>query len=427
MPANPHKKVLKVTEETPVPGFEDIRAKAQKALEKKPNFGPDVDTSTYQEGNKDAMQWSSLSEVPEDDSKWLLNVGVDTSGKDRSGTYVQTGDTVSFCATQSSNVEILPTYEALQKYKWLGEYSWNAVPADSDKFTAEVALVEGPTLGYFIRAKPGVKEIFPLQACLYIDIEGAKQRVHNIIIAEEGSELNIITGCSAKHGIERAMHMGISEFYVKKNAKVSFTMIHNWPIGADIRPRTGVKVEENGYFNTNYIMMSPVKSLQLNPQVYLNGANSKLFAQTLIYAMKQANIDAGTVAHLNGPNTSAEIISRVVATDEAQILSRGDIHGRGDGSKGHLSCDGLLLSKKAGIRAIPMLNGVNPDSRLSHEAAVGKIAQEQILYLMSRGLDEDQATAMILRGFLEADTHHLPPALAAETERLIKSAADSAM
>jgi len=405
----------------------EAREKAFKAKEKKPAFGPDVDTSTYKEGNKKARQWNSLEEVPTDESKWLLNVGVDTSGKDRSGTYVQTGDTVSFCGTQSPNVEILPTYEALKKYKWLEEYSWNAVAADADKFTAEVALVEGPTLGYFIRAKPGVKEVFPLQACLYIDVEGAKQRVHNIIIAEEGSELNIITGCSTKHGIERAMHMGISEFYVKKNAKVSFTMIHNWPLGADVRPRTGVKVEENGYFNTNYIVMSPVKTLQLNPQVYLNGANSKLFAQTLVYASKQANFDVGTVAYLNGPNTSAEILSRVVATDESQILSRGDIHGRGDDSKGHLSCDGLLLSRKASIRAIPMLNGVNPESRLSHEAAVGKIAQEQILYLMSRGLDEEEATAMILRGFLEAETRHLPPSLAAETERLIKAAADSAM
>ncbi|OLS12458.1 MAG: FeS assembly protein SufBD, partial [Promethearchaeota archaeon CR_4] len=186
-------------------------------------------------------------------------------------------------------------------------------------------------------------------------------------------------------------------------------------------------VEENGYFNTNYIVMSPVKTLQSNPQVYLNGANSKLYAQTLVYASKQANFDVGTVAYLNGPNSSAEIISRVVATEEAQILSRGDIHGRADGSKGHLSCDGLLLSNKAGIRAIPMLNGINPESRLSHEAAVGKIAQEQILYLMSRGLDLEGATAMILRGFLEAETRQLPPALAAETERLIKAAADSAM
>ncbi len=405
----------------------EVREKALKAKEKKAAFGPDVDTTAYSEGNKNAAQWGSLKEVPKDQSKWLLNVGVDTSGKERSGTYVQTGDTVSFCDTQSPNVEILPTFEALKKYKWLEEYSWNAVAADADKYTAEVALVEGPTMGYFIRAKPGVKEIFPLQACLYIDIEGAKQRVHNIIIAEEGSELNIITGCSTKHGIDRAMHMGISEFYVKKNAKISFTMIHNWPLGADIRPRTGVKVDENGYFNTNYIMMSTVKTLQMNPQVQLNGANAKLYAQTVVYAKKQGNIDVGTAAYLNGFNSSAEIISRVVATDEAQILSRGDIHGRADGSKGHLSCDGLLLSNKAGIRAIPMLNGVNPESRLSHEAAVGKIAQEQILYLLSRGLDEEEATAMILRGFLEADTRHLPPALAAETERLIKAAADSAM
>src|SRR5271157_74172 len=406
---------------------EEVREKAEQAKNKAAMYGPDVDTGEYEEGNKDADRWDALDAIPTEESKWLLNVGVDTSGKDRSGTFVETGETISFCETVSNKVEILPTGDALQKYDWLADYSWNVVPADTDKYTAEVALVEGPTMGYFIHAPSGSKEIFPLQACLYIDLEGTKQRVHNIIIAEEDSELNIITGCSTKHGINRAMHMGISEFYVGKNAKVSFTMIHNWPLGADIRPRTGVRIAEGGYYNSNYICMSPVKTLQLNPKVYLDGPYANLYAQTLLYATKESKIDAGTVAYLNAENTSAEIVSRVVATDSAEIMSRGDIYGKGNNSKGHLSCNGLLLSPNAAIRAVPMLDGENPDSQLSHEAAVGRIAQDQILYLMSRGLNEEEATAMILRGFLEADTHHLPQALADETERLVKIAAESAM
>ena len=101
-----------------------------------------------------------------------------------------------------------------------------------------------------------------MQACLYLARGNSIQDVHNIIIAEEGSELHIITGCSTA-GHEPGLHLGISEFYIKKGAKVTFTMIHSWSHDTEVRPRTGAIIEQDGLFLSNYVIMRPVKSIQL--------------------------------------------------------------------------------------------------------------------------------------------------------------------
>lgn len=404
----------------------DYTERAQRARDKKAALGMDYDVEKVPEDRKEKPKYDSLESVPEDLGKALVNVGVDVSGKERSGTYIQDGNDVSFCGYSGEGVEILPMYEAVKKYDWLADYLWKAVAVDLDKYTAETELAS-QQMGYFIRAKRGVKEVFPLQSCLYISLDNTRQAVHNVVIAEEDSELNIITGCATDHSVKRAVHLGVSEFYVKKNAKVSFTMIHNWSEDAFVRPRTGILMEENASFNSNYIVLSATRSLQSNPKAMLNGPNASVYFQTLLYGKGQSEFDLGSVAMLNAPNTTAEMISRVIGVEEANIVARGLIVGNQPDVKGHLACQGLLMSPKARILAVPQLDAKNPDVALTHEAAVGRIAEESILYLMSRGLTEDEATSMIVRGFLEADTSHLPKALADETKRLVDLAAESEM
>ena len=105
-------------------------------------------------------------------------------------------------------------HKPLEKYEWVKDYIWNAVPVDTDKYTAQTAL--GEPGGYFIRSLPGTKEVLPVQACMFIGDEKVAQTAHNIIIAEENSELHIITGCSTGSDVQSAMHVGVSEFYLKK-------------------------------------------------------------------------------------------------------------------------------------------------------------------------------------------------------------------
>ncbi len=386
----------------------------------------------YESPESESKNYKDVKDLPTETKSMLEEVGIETSEEKAQGLYVQRDNAHDLCVSKVSDIEIMPIQDAFEKYDGtdgkmdLKKYLWKAVPKDKDKYTVETAI-QKITQGYFIYAKKGAKSIFPMQSCLFIRLPGIKQVVHNIIIAEEGAELDIITGCTVHKGIDKALHIGVSEFYAKKNAKISFSMIHNWSEQSNVRPRTGVILEENAKFINYYILMSKLKDLQTNPQVYLNGDNSSYYGQTLIYAKGSGRFDAGATCFLNGANTSAEILSRVISLDETHILARGKIEGNGDDCYGHIDCSGLLLSDRGRIDSIPEIDALNPNITLTHEASVGKIAADHIEYLMSRGLSEDEAVDLIIRGFLHADTTHLPPKLADETQKIINMAANSEM
>jgi hypothetical protein len=253
---------------------------------------------------------------------------------------------------------------------------------------------------------------------LYLEKEGLSQNVHNIIIAEEGSELHIITGCATAAHLRRGLHVGISEFYVKKNAKLSFTMIHHWAEEMMVRPRSVGQVEEGGLFLNNYISMKPVKSLQMYPTTHLVGKGAVARFYSLLVGSPGSEMDVGGRIFLKEPDTRAEIVARTISNG-GHIVARGDLVGEVPGVKAHLECRGLILNGGS-IHAIPELNGKAEGVEMSHEAAVGKIAQDEILYLMSRGLSEDDATATIVRGFLSVDIPGLPAELKAQIDRAVE-------
>jgi len=296
---------------------------------------------------------------------------------------------------------------AKQRYDGLPEYSWKLVDRDKDEFTRAVA--EKTHGGYFIRTRPGARIAKPVQSCLFLKADGTAQNVHNIVIVEEGSELHILTGCSTAHGDTSAIHMGITEYYVKKGGKLTFTMIHNWAESTVVRPRTGGTVEEGGVFINNYVLLKPVKDLQSYPVIRLNGQGAVARFNSVIVAPKGSHVDTGSRIELNAPDTKGEIISRTIASG-GTIIARGFIGGNSVPAKGHLECKGLILGGGV-IHAIPELLGSVDGVELSHEAAVGKIAQEEIEYLMARGLDEEEATSTIVRGFLNVDIMGLPKEL----------------
>lgn len=266
---------------------------------------------------------------------------------------------------------------------------------------------------------PGSREVFPLQACMFIGDENVMQTAHNIIIAEENSELHIITGCATGEDVSSALHVGVSEFYLKKGAKITFTMVHNWAEQVEVRPRTGIMVGDDATYINNYILTSPVKSIQSYPTAYCTGENSRVVFQSILGGQKDSVLDVGSRVILEGRGSSAEIVSRAVSKDASQIYSRGHLAGRVPEVKGHLECHGLVLSDDSMIYAVPELEGSATELEMSHEAAVGKIAEEEVMYLTSRGLTEDEAASMIVRGFLSMDITGLPPELAAETKRML--------
>ncbi|MEG3225104.1 MAG: hypothetical protein BME94_06180 [Methanobacteriales archaeon Met13] len=401
----------------------DALKKAEKAKEKKALYGDDIVLEEFiKEEAGEHEKVTKANEVPKKVQDTLLKVGVDPSEQERAGTFIQV-DQSGVCSTcTSESVEIMGLNVALNKYGWLKDYMWKAVAPDTDKYTAQTAIREtelGGSGGYFIRSLPGSKEVFPLQACMFIGDEKVMQTAHNIIIAEENSELHIITGCATGEDVSSALHVGVSEFYLKKGAKITFTMVHNWAEQVDVRPRTGIMVGDDSTYISNYILTSPVKSIQAYPTAYCAGENSRVVFQSILGGQKDSILDMGSRVLLEGQGSSSEIVSRAVSKDQSQIYSRGHLAGRTQNVKGHLECHGLVLSDDSMIYAVPELEGGATELEMSHEAAIGKIAEEEVLYLTSRGLTEEEAASMIVRGFLSIDITGLPPELAAETKRMV--------
>ena len=346
-------------------------------------------------------------------------MGVDPEESGRLGTFIQADCNVLSChCDMPEGVELLPITEALHKYDWLREnYYWKAVPAEKDIFTKLTA--EDLDNGYFIRVRAGEKVIYPLQACLYIRTDNVAQRVHNIVVVEEGAELHIITGCTTSPHVVAGLHIGVSEFYVQKNAKLTYTMIHEWGEGVHVRPRTGIWVEEGGVMVSNYVSLDKVGSVKAFPVCRLRGPKAVGQFNSVIAAPQGTHLDLGSRVILEAPQTRAEIISRTVCYG-GEVIARGHLIGKAEEIKAHLECQGLMLSDEGYILAIPELEAHVSNVDMSHEAAVGKIAREEIEYLMARGLSEEEATSLVVRGFLNVRIEGLPPELQERIDKAIE-------
>lgn len=362
-----------------------------------------------------------MADLSSPDRDRLTQTGLEVEMKNRAGSFFQVDQDIRQVASLAEGIEVLPIREALQKYDWLRDYSWNLVRKDKDKYTRFVAKQPDPA-GFVIIARKGSRTVYPLQTCLFL-ARTPVQHVHNIVIAEEGAELHLISGCASASYAKRGSHIGISEFYVGKDARITSTMIHNWGDEISVFPRSATKVGENGVFLSNYVCMQPVRKIQMAPFADLAGKNSVARFSSIVVCTPGSHMDLGSVARLSAEGASAELLTRAITTG-GTIISRGLIEGKTRHTRGHIECKGLIL-RDGTIHAIPEIKGDVVDTELSHEAAVGKIAKDEIEYLMSRGLDEDVATATIIRGFLDVKIAGLPESLQNQIDAAIDSAEKS--
>jgi len=373
-----------------------------------------VDLSLYSDKAEEHSYQDSLDKIAHEDADEFLKVGIEIHASLRSGSFIQKDASIVHCSHSTNEVEISGIAQALKKEPGLEQYLWSLLDPENDDLTRSTE--SAPLQGFFIRSRQGVKIKKPLQTCLHIAKEGFAQRVHNLIIAEEDSDIHIIAGCSTSEHLQSGLHIGLSEFFVKKGATLKYTMIHDWGANIFVRPKTAVHVEEGGVFISNYISLKPVGSLVSNPVTYLEkDATARL--NSILVAGKGSYMDVGSVVELRAPGARAEIISRAIVAG-GTIISRGCLRSLSPGVKGHLECKGLIL-KDGLLHAIPELSGNTPGVELSHEAAVGKIDKREIEYLMSRGLDEGEAISTIVRGFLNVDIEGLPAELVARMDKAV--------
>jgi len=395
----------------------EVRKRAEASREKKALLGPDVNLEEFSRRGGDwAYDPDYRLFTPEERSR-LLTTGIELTDEDHAGTFLQADRAIVHCKARQPGVEVLPITEAMSRHDWVRELLWGLVAVDADKYTARAELELDN--GYFIRALPGVKVPDPVESCLYIRTDRFSQHVHNLVVVEAGAHLHIITGCATHPGVRSGLHIGVSEFYVRQDGHLTFTMIHHWGEEVHVRPRTAVLVEAGGVYISNYILLRPVKTVQMYPTVTLNGEGAVARMQSILIAHPGSELDVGGRVILKAPHTRAEVIARTITTG-GTIISRGHLVGLAPEIKAHLECRGLILAPTGVVYAVPELEGRVAGVDMSHEAAVGKIAAEEVEYLMARGLDEDEAVSTIVRGFLSVKIEGLPPALEEEMERAIQ-------
>jgi hypothetical protein len=343
------------------------------------------------------------AQVESADAAVMDAVGIRRDRKTRSGTYIQR-DFYPLClASWTRQLELLPLGVALDRYDWLREqYLWRVVPADFDDITAHCAAVREPQ-GFFIRVKKGAQIAMPVEACLYMTREDISQAVHNIVVLEEGAALNLVTGCTMRHGVKRGVHLGITENYVGPDAQLTTTMVHSWGAETVVRPRVGTVVEQGGRYADHYCSLRPAKSLESQPRTWLNGAGATAKHMTVILGSAGSTIDTGGEIYLNGEDSRAELAHRAVCTG-GRIYQQGVLIGN-NRCRAHVDCAGMILAtgETGFITSVPGLKALHPEAQMSHEASIGKIAPEQVEYLQTRGLEEREAISLIVRGFLGAE------------------------
>jgi uncharacterized protein len=408
----------------------EIRELAEGAIDKKAALGADIDITAFTTVSE-RQRVESLESLEKQVRETALMSGFTADESERSASYFQMDRSAIYERVADAfggAIEIMSTQDALRLYpdEFAEKFWWRAVAPDKDKFTALVALHQ--TEGYFIRVKAGFKVEKPIQACLFISESNVSQNLHNVIVVEDGADANVITGCNISTGVKEGLHAGISEFYIGKGAKLTFTMVHNWDKDFSVRPRTAVIVDDDGTYINNYVLLKPVRSIQAFPIAKLTGVRSRAIFNTIVCGLEDSVIDLGTETQLIGEGSRSEAIARTISRDNSTVYSRGRLIAKTNDCKAHLDCRGIVQSENSTQWAIPDLASEGaPRAELSHEAAISPIAAEEVYYLMSRGVPKDEAVSMITRGFLDLEIPGLPGPLRRQIDKAIEETSRDAM
>lgn len=322
---------------------------------------------------------------------------------------------------EEKGVVFLDCDEGLRKYPEMFEkyFMTTCISPSLHKFTALHAAVWSG--GTFIYVPKGVKVDIPLQAYFRMNAKKAGQFEHTLIIADEGSEVHYIEGCSAPVYVENSLHAGCVEIHVLKGARVRYSSIENWSKNTyNLNTKRGVVAEDGvlEWVNGN----TGSKVTMLYPSSVLTGKNAKTDYIGIAYANRGQYQDTGCKVYHLAENTHSNIISKSICMNGGVTSYRGLVKIKKGcvNSKASVVCDGLMLDADSKAMTFPAMEVEENDVAVAHEAAVGKIGEDQLFYLMSRGLSEQEATKLIVSGFIEPLIKELPMEYAVELNRLIE-------
>ncbi len=299
------------------------------------------------------------------------------------------------------------------------EYFGKIIPYTDNKFAALNSAVWSG--GSFVYIPPGLKVDLPLQAYFRLNVANIGQFERTIIIADEGSQVHYVEGCTAPTYTTDSLHSGVIEIIVKKDARVRYTTIQNWSNNVYNLVTQRAKVEENGTMEWVDANLGSKVTMKY-PSCMLMGKGAHGEILSIAFSGKDQQHDTGgKVIHL-APDTSSKIISKSISKDGGRASYRGLLRvNKGNTNvKSNVVCDALLLDDHSRSDTYPYIEVDEQDVNIGHEASVSKVEDEQLFYLMSRGLSDEEATSMVVSGFIEPLVKELPMEYAIEMNRLIQ-------
>jgi Fe-S cluster assembly protein SufB len=409
----------------------DFRLKSLKAFQRRPmpNWGGDMSEIYFDDiyyyikptsGQVD--EWEDLPDaikstyeklgIPEAERKYLAGVTAQYESevvfhRNRADLEAQG---VIFCDMDTA----LREYPELVK-----RYFGTVIPRNDNKFSALNSAVWSG--GSFIYVPPGVTVEMPLQAYFRINAENMGQFERTLIIADEGANVHYIEGCSAPVYTSDSLHSAVVEIVVKPSARVTYTTIQNWSSNVFNLVTKRARVEAEGHME--WIDGNIGSRLTMKyPSVVMVGPKASGEVLSVAYAGEGQHQDTGSKMIHAAPETTSKIVSKSISKDGGRTSYRGLVRVEDDayGCKSHVQCDALILDEDSVSDTYPYMEVGARDAVLGHEATVSKVADEQLFYLMSRGLTQEAAMSMVVNGFIEPVTRTLPMEYAVEWSRLIE-------
>ncbi|MAH18765.1 MAG: Fe-S cluster assembly protein SufB [Actinomycetota bacterium] len=409
----------------------DFRVKSLKQFEKRPmpHWGGDMseiyfDDIYYYIKPSEAVvdEWEDVPEsikdtyeklgIPEAERKYLAGV---TAQYESEVVYHKNREDL-----ERQGVIFCDMDTALREYpEIVRAYFGKVIPSNDNKFSALNSAVWSG--GSFIYVPEGVEVEMPLQAYFRINAENMGQFERTLIIADKGSKVHYIEGCSAPVYSTDSLHSAVVEIVVKESARVTYTTIQNWSNNVFNLVTKRAVVEAEGHME--WIDGNIGSRLTMKyPAVVMVGPKASGEVLSVAYAGEGQHQDAGAKMTHAAPETTSKIVSKSISKDGGRSSYRGLVRVEDDahGCKSHVQCDALILDEDSISDTYPYMEIGSKDAVIGHEATVSKVADEQLFYLTSRGLTEEQATGMIVNGFIEPVTRTLPMEYAVEWSRLIE-------
>lgn len=395
-----------------------------------PDWGPDItdlnmdEIVTYVRANTDMKgKWE---EVPEDIKDTFEKLGIPQAEKTSlAGVGAQYDSEVVYHSLQEEVAAMGVVYTDMETAltgpyaDMVKEHFMKLVPPTDHKFAALHGAVWSG--GSFVYVPKGVKVEVPLQSYFRLNAAGAGQFEHTLIIVDEGADLHFIEGCSAPKYNVANLHAGCVELYVRKGARLRYSTIENWSKNMynlntkRARVEEGAKMEwVSGSFGSHVSY--------LYPMTILNGERSSMEFTGVTFAGKGQNLDTGAKVVHNAPKTNSFINTRSISKGGGISTFRSSVVVAKDASesKAAVSCQSLMVDNISRSDTIPAMDIRNANSDIGHEAKIGKISDDSVFYLMSRGMSEEEARAMIVSGFADNVSKELPLEYAVEMNNLIR-------